>query len=114
MHEYVLSCFSERVLSRERACRKRLLGLGVLLSVNASCRVFRTRLVKGAGLSKASSRSWRLVKYECVLLCFSRERARLKRLEGLGILVACYECLYAPLHSRQSAEYSLIMYNASP
>ena len=39
-----LVVFSEHVLSRERACRKRLVGLGVLLSMNASCRVFRTRL----------------------------------------------------------------------
>ena len=44
-----------------------------------------------------------------------RERARRKRLVGLGVLVACYECLNAPLHSRQSAEYSLIINNdASP
>ena len=65
-----LVVFSERVLSRERACQKRLVGLGVLLSMNASCLVFQTRLVKGACLSKASCRSWRLVKCECILSCF--------------------------------------------
>ena len=68
--ECVLSCFSERVLTRERAYRKRLVGLGVLFSVNASCCVFRTRLDKGACHLKASCRSWRLVMSDCVLSCF--------------------------------------------
>ena len=40
MHEYVLSCFSERVLKWERAVRMRLVGLGVLLCTNTSCLVF--------------------------------------------------------------------------
>ena len=84
---------SERVLTRERAYPKRLVGLGVLLSANASCSGFRTRLVKGACLSKASCRSWRLVKCECVLSCFServltRKRAYRKRLVGLGVLLS--------------------------
>ena len=65
-----LVVFSKRVLGRERACQKRLLGLAILLSVNASCRAFRMRLEKGACLLKASCRSWRLVKCECVLSCF--------------------------------------------
>ena len=44
-----------------------------------------------------------------------RQPTRPKRLVGLGVLVACYECLNAPLYSRQSAEYSLIINNdASP
>ena len=58
------------------------IGLGVLLSVNASCRVFTERVL-------------------------TRERAYRKLLVGLGVLVACYEGLYAPLHSRETAEYSL-------
>ena len=61
--------------------------------MNASCPVFRTRLDKGACLSKASCRSWRLVKCECVLYCFServltRERAYQRRLVGLGVLLS--------------------------
>ena len=92
MHIVRLVVFSERILKRERAYRMRLVGLGVLSSVNASCRVFRTRLDKGACLSKASCRSWRLVMSECVLSCFServltRERAYWKHLVGLGILL---------------------------
>ena len=88
-----LVVFSERVLTRECAYRKRLVGHGFLLSVNASCCVFRTRLDKGVCHLKASCRSWRLVKCECVLLCFServltRERAIRKRLVGLGILLS--------------------------
>ena len=38
--ECVLSCLCERVLTKKRAYRKGLVGLGVLLSVNASCLVF--------------------------------------------------------------------------
>ena len=40
MHEYVLSCFCERVLTRERAYRMRLVGLGDLLWTNTSCLIF--------------------------------------------------------------------------
>ena len=65
-----LVVFSERILSRERACRKPLVDLAILLSMNASCLVFQSCLVKGACLSNASCKSWRLVKYECVLSCF--------------------------------------------
>ena len=59
----------------------------------ASCLVFRTRLDKGACLSKGSCRSRRLVKCECILSCFServltRERAYRKRLVGLGVLLS--------------------------
>ena len=56
-----LVVFLERVLKLERAVRRRLGGLGSLLCAKASCRVFRTRLEKGACRAKASCRSWRLV-----------------------------------------------------
>ena len=88
----LLVLFSERVWSREHACRKHLVGLDVLLSVNASCLVLRTRLVKGACLLKASRRSRRLVKCECVLSFFPNascqgKRACQKRLVGLRVLL---------------------------
>ena len=58
----------------------RLVGLGVLLCTNMSCRVFLTRLDKEACRWNASCKSWRLVMHEHVLSCFServltRERA---------------------------------------
>ena len=61
--------------------------------MNASCRVFRTRLDKGACLLKASCRSWRHVTCECVLSCYAervltRERACRMRLVGLGVLLS--------------------------
>ena len=65
-----LVLFFEGILTRERAYQKRLVGLGVLLNVNASCRVFRTHLDEGACLSKASCRSWRLVKRKLGLVVF--------------------------------------------
>ena len=63
----VLFCFSERVLKWERAVRMRLVGLGILLCGNASCRFFLTRLEMGACHVKASCRSCLCVKYEHVL-----------------------------------------------
>ena len=93
MSECVLSCFSERVLKWERAVRKRLVGLVILLSVNMSCRVFRTHLDKGACRWNASCRSWRVVMSEYVFSCFSErvlkwERAIQKRLVDLAVLLS--------------------------
>ena len=80
--EYVLSCFSECVLTRERAVCKRLVGLGVLLSVD-----------KGACLLKASCRSWLFVKRECVLSCFSERVLKWESAVGMR-LVGLLSLLY--------------------
>ena len=57
----VLLCFYERFLKWERAVLMRLVGLGVLLCVLASCRVFRMHLEMGVCHTNVSCRSWRLV-----------------------------------------------------